>query len=568
MGELPNRLSVRHHGWDDQISLQSIEQYTKQDLYQRLVEAQAETSRTLAEKQEMLDQLNHSLQDQADYIRTLEQRMMSQQADMNRSEANFKALIEHTSEMILSIDRDFRVVVINAQMRRFIKNCFQKDIRPGQLLTEDLPYDLKDRWIPHLQETFQARSSQAIESYIVSNKLRHLSLAFNPMLDSAGNVYAVSLFCEDITEQRETQEAIEQSQQLLESINKSIQEGIFRSSPQKGIIYVNEAFAKMFGYESIDEVLELDPYDLYVNQSRRDDFVRIMQNDTFFTNEKVHFKRKDGTTFVGLMSSVKVNYKGFTYHDGAIRDVTKLEKAEKELVDRNQELTKVNQELDSFVYRTSHDLRAPLASLLGLITISRLAKAPKERTQYFDLMEQSVNKLDGFIRDIIGYSRNSRMEVQMVPVSIEELINSTFRGLDYMKGSNEVHRILDIQQEEPLLSDPVRLEIIFNNLISNAIRYRNTRRKQPQLSIRVRTNNGLTTLEFADNGIGIETEYLEKIFEMFFRANHVCPGSGIGLYIVKEAVEKLGGSIRVSSKMGKGTTFTVELPQGSSLPST
>ena len=83
----------------------------------------------------------------------------------------------------------------------------------------------------------------------------------------------MSLFCEDITELRETQEAVEQNEQLLESINKSIKEGIFRSSPHRGIIYVNQAFAEMFGYEDVEEVKQLEPYDLYVDKSRRDDFV-------------------------------------------------------------------------------------------------------------------------------------------------------------------------------------------------------------------------------------------------------------------------------------------------------
>ncbi|MEM7660167.1 MAG: PAS domain-containing protein, partial [Bacteroidota bacterium] len=219
--ERSRSISHNHSLPNEYPPLHSIDQDTKSELYQRLSEAEIEVDRTANKSQQMVDQLNQTLQEQADYIRALEKRLMAQQADMNRTEANFKALVEHTSGMILSVDRDFRVLVINAQMRRFIKNCFHKEIRPGQLLTEHLPYDLKDRWIPHLRETFKAHSTQTIESYLISEKPRHLALAFNPMLDSNGSVYAVSLFCEDITEQRDTREAIEQNQQLLESINKS-----------------------------------------------------------------------------------------------------------------------------------------------------------------------------------------------------------------------------------------------------------------------------------------------------------------------------------------------------------
>ena len=130
---LPNPQSVKHQPWDEETNVQSPEKYTKQDLYNQLLEAQAAVKHTANGNQKQVDHLQQTLQDQADYIRNLEQRLMAQQAEMNRTEANLQALIEHTSEMILSVDRDFRVLVINAQMRRFIKNCFQTEVRCGLL---------------------------------------------------------------------------------------------------------------------------------------------------------------------------------------------------------------------------------------------------------------------------------------------------------------------------------------------------------------------------------------------------------------------------------------------------
>lgn len=354
--------------------------------------------------------------------------------------------------------------------------------------------------------------------------------------------------------------AIRKNEQLLASINYSIKEGIFRTTTEEGIIYINKHFVEMFGYSSEKELFPVDPGDLYVDSSRRDYFRTYMQTHTFFENEEAEFKRKDGSTFWGLVSSIKAtDENGNVYYDGAIRDITQKKQDERALYERNEELVKVNRELDKLVYSTSHDLRAPLVSILGLISIARIEANPEERNRYFDLMITSLNKLDDFIKDIMGYSRNSRAELLHEAIDFEKIIGEAFSSLRFADRYENIDKRIKFVGEGPCISDPTRMQIIFNNLISNACRYSDPEKPHSFIEVTITYEAEKTLISVADNGIGIEDRYMNRIFDMFYRATNNSEGSGIGLYIVQEAVSKLGGQISCESELGVGTTFLLEL---------
>lgn len=225
---------------------------------------------------------------------------------------------------------------------------------------------------------------------------------------------------------------------------------------------------------------------------------------------------------------------------------------------RNAELHKLNSELDRFVYSTSHDLRAPLASILGLINLSRLEE--KNKDYYLTLIEKSVHKLDEFISEIIDYSRNARLSVEPVEIDFQPMITSILEDLEYLEENVTLKKNISITSTGAFLSDKTRIRIILSNLISNAIKYHNIRQPQPYINITITTSPHQATIVVTDNGIGIQDDQLENIFKMFHRGSEQSKGSGLGLYIVKETVNKLGGNIVVKSKLGEGTTFEVQLP--------
>ena len=234
--------------------------------------------------------------------------------------------------------------------------------------------------------------------------------------------------------------------------------------------------------------------------------------------------------------------------------------AEAKIVRTNQELSKRNTELDNFVYSVSHDLRAPIASVLGLINLAKKDKGPAMKNMYLDMIHKSALQQDDFIKEILDQSRNSRLELKRDEILFEPLIDEAFSQLKFaINAEQTVHKLIHVEQEGPFYSDRWRLKVILNNLISNAIRYRNG--KDPVIKVSVVINQFRATLAIQDNGKGIEKDHLPHIYKMFYRATDDGAGSGLGLYIVKEVIDRLNGHINIESEIGEGTTVTLDIPE-------
>jgi signal transduction histidine kinase len=140
------------------------------------------------------------------------------------------------------------------------------------------------------------------------------------------------------------------------------------------------------------------------------------------------------------------------------------------------------------------------------------------------------------------------------------MLNDIFEELSFFEQSNNVHKIIRISGISQFYSDTYRIKTILNNLISNSFKYYRISDERPTIEIDISINDPFTTILIKDNGIGISEENIKNIFDMFYRASNQSKGSGLGLYIVKEMVEKLNGSISVKSKLGVYTQFVIKLP--------
>jgi signal transduction histidine kinase/streptogramin lyase len=237
-----------------------------------------------------------------------------------------------------------------------------------------------------------------------------------------------------------------------------------------------------------------------------------------------------------------------------------IEAEKNQLAQQNQTLEKINSELDSFVYRASHDLKAPSTSILGLINVSKLTDDLDSKGQYLELMEKSVQKLDTFILSIITYSKNSRVESVAEPIDFRHLLEESLEALHYQEGFDQLEKQVDIHQLLPFYGDKFRLTIIFTNILSNAIKYRSALNSPNWIRIYIQVDAHKAVIEFEDNGRGIAQDSQPKIFDMFYRATDQGAGSGLGLYIVKETISRLKGKIELRSQLGIGTSFYIELP--------
>jgi signal transduction histidine kinase len=241
-------------------------------------------------------------------------------------------------------------------------------------------------------------------------------------------------------------------------------------------------------------------------------------------------------------------------------EITIRREAEEKLQGSNHELSKRNTELDNFVYSVSHDLRAPIASVLGLINLAKKDNDTGMKNLYLDMIHNSAKQQDHFIREIIDQSRNSRLEIKREEVFFRTIIEETFDRIRLATAPDQpVEKIINIRQEKPFYCDRWRLKVILNNIISNAIRYRNG--KDPVIRVSVEVDSRGAKVEIEDNGKGIGKEHLSNVCKMFYRATDDGAGSGLGLYIVKETIDKLNGSINIHSEIGKGTMVKLNIPE-------
>ena len=236
--------------------------------------------------------------------------------------------------------------------------------------------------------------------------------------------------------------------------------------------------------------------------------------------------------------------------------------AMQELQEQNEEILKINKELDSFIYSISHSLRGPLSTVSGLLNLAERESTENnpQVKELYHMMETCVKRLDTTIRQMVDQSRNSRLEVDVNAIEIGALLNKSMNSLSYLNGASSIDTTIINTAQVPFYSDPYRLEVIFNSILSNVIKYRNTHIEKSTLLIQIICTPEHAIIGFKDNGLGIPEKYIPKIFNMFYRASERSDGAGLGLYIVKEFVEKLKGTVTVTSVENESTSVTIVLP--------
>ncbi|MDW3210512.1 MAG: PAS domain S-box protein [Reichenbachiella sp.] len=333
------------------------------------------------------------------------------------------------------------------------------------------------------------------------------------------------------------------------------------------LLTVNPAMAKMYGYGSpaqmLDQVKE-PALQFFVDQKDRQAIrEQLKAGKTKIEAEYRSYKKNGEIFWVRNHLKFTVDENGAPLRfEGSVEDITARKHTQEQLVQQIEELKKVNFELDRFVYSVSHDLRAPLLSIKGLVNISESENPSPTLMKYLNMIRTSVERLDKFIMDILDYSRNSRLEVQQNEIDFKSLTNEIINNMIHMEGYQHVLFNLKVKLKSKFVSDKRRIEVILANLISNAIKYQDLNKSSQNIDISIIEQKGKNQLAIIveDNGVGIEHSSQGKIFDMFYRASDRSKGAGLGLYIIKETVEKMNGSIELLSKEGKFTKFTINLP--------
>lgn len=226
---------------------------------------------------------------------------------------------------------------------------------------------------------------------------------------------------------------------------------------------------------------------------------------------------------------------------------------------QNEELKKTNEGLDRFVYSASHDLRAPLTGISGLISLMEIDRETPAEV-ILDKIKGQVNKMESFITDIVNYSRNSRQDVNVEDLSLRSLVDEVFKTLSFFELAPRISMRNEIDAAVMISTDHHRMKVILTNMVGNSIRYADMSKDDPFVAVTFEKSELEQAIHIRDNGVGIAAAYLPRIFDMFFRANTSSKGSGLGLYIVGEAAKKMNYRIDVASQEGAGTTFSILIP--------
>lgn len=244
----------------------------------------------------------------------------------------------------------------------------------------------------------------------------------------------------------------------------------------------------------------------------------------------------------------------------AILNALQKRKIEKEKENYQQQLEKKIQEINTFFYRVSHDLKAPLASIFGILHIANEKFKDDPFVHYLDMIGKSSKKLDSILMSFSEVGKLSFENFMMDKINLKEIVEEIIAALKNLPTAAGIEFRISVKEGIEYYGNKNMVSSVFQNLIYNSILYR---RNIPDsyISIEISEDAKFIYSEIKDNGTGIEKEHQSRIFDMFYRASTVSNGSGLGLYIVKNSIDKSGGEITLSSKENEGTSFKITLPK-------
>jgi PAS domain S-box-containing protein len=358
---------------------------------------------------------------------------------------------------------------------------------------------------------------------------------------------------------------ISSSTALTESLMKIIPDGLLVLDTSNSIALGNAAVSKLLGFSRAEELNGLHIHKIFACAEAADEFLRTLNTDGHSEDCENTFVRLNGTSFTGLYTGALIQTGGSKEFSKLIliRDISSQKRAEKKLADYTRLLEKSNKELDQFAYIISHDLKAPLRAISNLSLWLREdlgTSLSEENAQNLTMLRGRVVRMESLINGVLEYSKIGRVNVTAESVDTFLLLGEILEML-----SPPSHVQVEINSNLPVIEAPKTMLLqVFSNLIGNAIKYND--KEKALVRITCREYEGGHEFSVSDNGPGIPEEFQEKIFVIFqtLQSKDKFESTGIGLTIVKRILEDRGGSIRVESSAGQGSTFIFNWPKPTS----
>lgn len=232
----------------------------------------------------------------------------------------------------------------------------------------------------------------------------------------------------------------------------------------------------------------------------------------------------------------------------------------KEIDSKSEELAQANSDLEKFIYSASHDLRSPLVSIKGVIQLAKAEGMQGKASEYFEMIEKSVSKLDAFVQNIIHYYQNIKTEEAIHKIDIEKLIDEVINQYRSYENFELVQISKSINLAGDFYGDSYRLKIVLGNVLANALKFIDPNKTSHPLEFDVVQNVEKLLIKITDSGIGMGQDEIKIVENIFNNRDNRGPGNGVGLYLVRDAVQRMSGKIQVFSTERMGSKFIIEIP--------
>jgi PAS domain S-box-containing protein len=493
------------------------------------------------------------------------QRRLAEQ-QTREAKAQLEALFNSSNQATYLLAEDYTIRRCNQLGRASGLVYFGREPKMGQSMFNFIPEVYHAAFRENFARCLAGESiyyEQAIP-YPTQGK-RWFQVKYYPVFDASGTIMGVVYNTFDVSSRKQEQVCLLEMKLQLETVITSARDAIVITDDAQCIMMANEAARVMFGYSH--KALQHQPVQLLIpgddvlapvpgNPGTREP-AWPMPGTVRLTGVKA-----DGTPFPVEASILPVEAMGKRYSTVILRDISLRLQAEQQEKQLNQELNRQNQQLQQFGYITSHTLRGPVATILGLLNVlDKDNLSNPANSSIVEYLTETATRLDGIIHDLVkvlDYQKNYQATYEPV-VLADVLAEAQARIVLAIKAAN-ARVVADLDGAAQIWSMRDYIQNIFHNLLSNAIKYRSPKR---ELLVRItaKVENGWVILTFADNGLGIDLQqHGHRLFGMYSRFHFHTEGKGLGLYLVKTQVEALNGKIEIQSKEGEGSVFTVLLP--------
>jgi PAS domain S-box-containing protein len=493
-------------------------------------------------------------------------RILAERA-LKKAETNFRTILENTDTGYFLLDSNFEVISFNEVVRRLSPTILGREIELGLTYWNMLPEHRREKAKAIVQGVYENGQAFRYEAeYPATNgKPTWLDITMTPIADHDGKTVGLTVAINIISDQKQAEQQLQESNDRFRFASKATNDAIWEwNLGNNGLLWA-EGYEKLFGYSKKDNEGHIDDWSKRIYS---EDYQRVLSsvkehvasgNKEPWHNEYRYY-RADG-------SIAYVYDRGYVIYDsqqrpvkmvGAMQDITERKQAEMERDRITADLLQRNKDLEQFTYIVSHNLRAPLSNMKGLMNI---LKEEMPITPVLDMLHTSAERLDEVVMDLneILKVRNDISEKKEA-VEFAALVNDISSSLNHIITTEKVQISTDFSRMDFLFTLKSYLYSIFYNLICNSIKYRQPN-IPPKISIRSSVEGNQVLLVFSDNGLGIDlSRNQQKVFGLYKRFHQHKDGKGLGLFMVKTQVEALQGSVTIESEVNKGTIFTIALP--------